>query len=161
MLDLPVWLKSAVPNLQCPHCDHAMRDDSILSVGIRHSARDKVKTVLFFEYECYSCQNRSVVELNSMTLNEFATCLYTNKVPDVPDKTTGVKVPAKKKIGYHKMRRSKISDTETKKALDWIRSCDNNVDFLLGIGLSRVEISEYLDMPKQPNKSRKRTRGNK
>lgn len=139
MLDLPVWLTSAVPVLHCPHCNEGMKPGGILSIGIRSSARNRNNTVLFFEYECNSCQNRSIFEMNDMTLNEFAACVYNKKAPAETPPKQDVKVPAPKRE-----QKSKISDIEAKKAVDWIESCDKNFDFLLGIGLSRNEISNYL-----------------
>ena len=147
MIDLPSWLKINVPELCCPHCDQQMQVEGVISIGVRQSARDQGKNVLFFEYECIDCQNRAVVELNPMNLKQFCDCMFDNthvkQMPKKSSKSTVVNTVNKPSSPDKKNYRSKITQDEVKKALKWVEECNNHDDFLLGIGLSQYEIDIY------------------
>ena len=146
MLDLPVWLIMAIPELQCPHCKEYMKKDYVLSIGIRKSIRIKDKTVLFFEYECNSCDNRAVVELNAMNLKEFISCMSDIENSEVP-KPSGTKNVKKDTSRIKdKKSQSKITLKEIKEFKKWLYSCERHNDFLIGIGMNKNQIEKYAGL---------------
>ncbi len=160
MLDLPLWLTVALPELSCPHCNNVMRKENVLSVGVRQSTRRKTITVMFFEYECYSCDNRSVVELDKMTLDDFAKCiergsplengsdgakLELRRIHSEVSSNTNKKRPRKSR----RTKKSKITKKEIKEVVKWVETCKTHHDFLLGIGLTEETIEKYSQKRKK------------
>ena len=158
MLDLPPWIRDAIPELNCPHCNNSMETKYVLSIGIRRSKRTPSKTVLFFEYECGSCKLRSIVELNAMSLDEFINSvsqgsktknklskknMFDNDQNDHLDAENDMDEVISKPLKRKLKKTSKISEKEITDFVQKLRNCNNSIEFLLSIGLTQEEMEEY------------------
>jgi len=74
--NIPEWIIKMVSDFICPQCNHSMNIDCVKGLGIRESHRDGSQTVLFLYYFCTNCQERTNIEIQSMTLEEFAIMIF-------------------------------------------------------------------------------------
>jgi len=87
--NLPEWIVETISNFKCPQCNNKMDAESIKGLGIRESHRDDSQTVLFLYYFCKNCQERTNIEIQSMTLEEFAVMIFEEANADLIDEEEG------------------------------------------------------------------------
>jgi len=143
MIDIPAWLKNDINKYHCPKCQKVMSEKNISAIGIKISSRDKEKTAFFFESLC-SCQHKTKVELNVMSVEDFVSDMvqeYTEGIEEeltkdiIKDTSSGQNVNKIETV-------SKISDDEYSEMVNGIKNCEYFDDFLIKLGFSSAEIEQ-------------------
>jgi hypothetical protein len=74
MLDVPAWLVEIIreDGFKCPSCHFVFSQEGVVAVGIKAGVRNATKTVVFAEYMCPKCSQISRLELQEMSVAQFA-----------------------------------------------------------------------------------------
>ena len=72
MFKIPTWMIEIIEQFMCPKCKKHMIVQNVSSIGIRKSYRNENKEALYVEYRCSSCSEKTNIEMQDMTLGEFA-----------------------------------------------------------------------------------------
>jgi len=138
MIELPRRISDIFDKLKCPNCKKTLKPDRVVAEGIRNSVVEANKTAFFVEYDCPFCEQHSTLELTIMTVEDFVMEMLDRFTED--DSSEEKKQHVKKK---KKQEKTKITDSEYKEAIRFVRNCEDNIAFLTGIGMNTEDIDKY------------------
>lgn len=140
MLKLPRWVQEVFDQSACPFrdCRKKLENQGVIAVGAREEKHPETKQELlsfFYEYKCPHCRNRSVFTGFPTTLEDF--------IGDMIEISNSTDF-AEQKVMYPD-RRSKISTSEVKDALKFMRQSNDFKDFMHFFGIDEVEPDDGND----------------
>jgi len=136
MIELPRRISDIFDKLKCPNCKKSLKQERVVAEGIRNSVVEDNKTAFFVEYDCPYCKQHSTLELTIMTVEDF--------VMEMLDRFTEKDVSVERVINKEeKTEKTKITDSEYKEAIRFVRNCEDNITFLTGIGMNVEDIDKY------------------
>ncbi len=138
MIDLPRRINDMFDKIKCPNCKKFLIPERVVAEGIRNSVVEVDKTAFFVEYDCPYCKQHSTLELTIMTVEDFVMEMLDRFTEDdSPEKTKEIVKKSKKQ------EKTKITDLEYKEAIKFVRNCEDNIAFLIGIGMNPEDIEKY------------------
>lgn len=146
MFEVPNWVHEFInkDGFHCTSCRLGFNGKGITGLGIKCAHSEPDRNVLFIEYSCTRCEQRTMVEIKDMELLEFAMRLATDDErmfeavkedgEKMEDDTDGKEKEKPKQKAKKRSGRSKITKDEYQSAVDMLSNCDYWEDWLSFIG---------------------------